>query len=259
MSRGLNISEMSWREFAERAPNTRLALVPVGSVEAYGPHLPLGTDGLVALAVAKRLSERIGCLVGPLVPVGWTAVLADFPGTLSVPTHTLKAYCKGIAESLLRPGIKSIIFINGHAGNVAALDELCYELAEETKNTFLGCVNTWQFIQPLSGHLLASGAHKFGHAAELNTSIMLHLYPELVNMDRALASAPVTAMDPQGIARPYRFSEVAPEATLGDATLATAEKGKQIFELAVERLVEYLSASGAVGTQTRLADDKNTK
>ena len=241
-----NITELSWPDFKEQAQSNTLALLPVGSVEAYGPHLPLGTDGLVALALARGLSDRIGCLVGPLVPVGWTAVLADFPGSLSVPTTALYAYCKGIVESLLNGGLTSVIFVNGHAGNMAVLDELCYELATRAKGGFLACVNTWQFIQPLSFDMLDSTANKFGHAAELNTSVMLHLYPELVNMSRAMAGSSARPVDPVGITRPYRFSEVAPSAILGDATLATAEKGKRIFELALDKLTEYIVHSPAV-------------
>ena len=244
MHRSVDIHDISWREFADKSSSLTTVLLPVGSVEAYGPHLPLGTDGLVALAVARLLAERLGGLVGPLIPVGWTAVLADFPGTLSVPTDALKAYCDGVARSAMRSGVPSVVFVNGHAGNIAVLDDLCYELAADYTGRVVLCVNTWQFIQPLSERFLASSANKFGHAGELNTSVMLYLYPELVRMDRAAVHPSEGTFDPPGVARPYSFRSIAPEASLGDPTLATAEKGKQILALALDRLGDYLSAAG---------------
>jgi creatinine amidohydrolase len=247
---GVDIAEMSWSEFAERAPNAPAGLLPVGSVEAYGPHLPLGTDGLVAQALARRLGERLGCLVGPLIPVGWTAVLADFPGTISVPTEALRAYCKPVAASLLRSGFRSLIFINGHAGNITALDELCYELAAEYDDRFLACINTWQFIQPLTDGLLASKVDKFGHAGELNTSVMLHLHPELVRMEKASKHATDRRTEPGGVVRPYSFRSLTSTGSLGDPTLANEEKGKRIVELALDRMAEYLSAMGVLSQRS---------
>ena len=217
-----------------------MALIPVGSVEGYGRHLPLGTDGLVAVAIARRLADRLGCFVAPLVPVGWTAILADFPGTLSVSTDSLKAYCKGVALSLFRAPVAGVVFVNGHAGNIGALDELCYELRSDDEDRFLACINVWHVLQSLSEGRLAS-TEKFGHAGELNTSVMLHLYPDLVHMDQAQAQKAAGVLDPSGVVRPYRFSSVAPNASLGDPALATAEKGRDIVELAVDRLVEYLT------------------
>lgn len=241
---------MSWVEFAERAPNAPAVLIPVGSVEGYGPHLPLGTDGLVALALARRLGQRLGCLVGPLIPVGWTAVLAAFPGTLSVPTDALRAYCKPVAASLLRSEIHSLVFVNGHAGNVSALDELCYELIAEYHDRFFASITTWQFIQPLTDGLLASTVDKFGHAGELNTSVMLYLYPELVRMGNAGRHVAVSQPDPAGVVRPYSFRSVTETGSLGDPTLATAERGRRIVELTLDRMSEYLSTAGALSVRS---------
>jgi creatinine amidohydrolase len=247
----VDISEMSWSEFEVRASNSPAVFIPVGSVEAYGPHLPLGTDGMVAQALARRLAERLGCLVGPLIPVGWTAVLTSFPGTLSVPTEALRSYCRPVAASLLGTGFRSVIFINGHAGNVAALDELCYELSGEHKNRFFASITTWQFIQPLTEGLLASGAERFGHAGELNTSVMLHLRPELVRMDNIARHPSAGSPEPGGVARPYSFRTVAPMAVVGDPALGTAEKGERIVELALDRMAEYLATAGALSAGPR--------
>jgi creatinine amidohydrolase len=236
----LEIASITMPKFVESVRRSKIALIPVGSVEAYGPHLPLGTDGLIALALARALGERLSCVVAPLVPVGWTADLDRFPGTLSVPTVVLQSYCRGIAQSLLAAGIRSIVFVNGHAGNIIALEELCGDLMRPPVDAFAASINVWQFIQPLASTLLDSPDNKFGHGGELNTSIMLHTHPHLVNMSAAGSAQPAKPVDPPGVSRPFQFAEIAPSGSIGDATLATETKGRQIFDLAVDEMLQFL-------------------
>lgn len=96
-------------------------ILPVGAIEVYGLHCPLGSDLIVASHVAKQLGERTKNLVGPSIPVGDSAFGMTFPGTLTVRLMVLKEYVRDICESLVHHGIRRILFLNTHLGNVAIL------------------------------------------------------------------------------------------------------------------------------------------
>ena len=230
---------MSWVDFEEIAAETDLALVPVGAVEVYGPHMPQGTDGIVAHALSVAVAERAGGVVAPLVPVGFSRSLTSFRGTLSVAPDAVREYCRGIAESLLDSGLRRVLFVNGHLGNVPAIDELCLELAAD--GCRLAQVDVWRFIQPFTTEWLSSTEWKFGHAGEAMTAVILYLRPDLVRMDRAVKGAPERPTAALGLSRPYSYRELSPQGLLGDSTLGTPELGRRIFEATVDRLIEYVT------------------
>lgn len=238
------LQTMSWRQVEERLRETDLALVPIGAVEVYGPHMPQGTDGIVASAACEELARRVDCLVTPLIPVGYSAKILGFPGTLTVPPDAVGAYVRGITESLQRFGVRRVLFVSGHAGNVQPVDVVCQNLASPEFR--LTQVDIWRFLQPLTRDLVESPAFRFGHAGEVMTSVMLHLHPEYVDMTRATAWMPETEPEP-GVSSPRPYRELAPEGLLGDATLATAEKGRRIFELLVDGLESVLTHLRPVG------------
>ena len=232
--------ENPWVDLRDKLEQTDLAIIPVGASEVYGPHIPNGTDGLAATALARSVAEQVPALVTPLIPVGYSQRLMDFPGTLSVSAAALKAYLEGVVESLRAHGVRRVLFINGHAGNVFPISELLQELRD--RHTMRGAqVDVWRFIQPLAKDLLESEAYPFGHAGEAMTSVMLHLHPELMHMDRAVKNLPAGKAFPDIITvEPY--GAMSDSGVLGDATLGTAEKGKIIFEKSVERLVAFIES-----------------
>jgi len=244
------IADLSWVDFETKAHHTRIALVPVGAVEVYGPHLPQGTDGIVAHALCRCVAERLDCLVAPLVPVGWSKSLASFPGTLSVPADAVKEYCRGICESLFAWGLDKVLFVNGHLGNVAAIDNLCLDLDQPETGRRLAQIDIWRFIQPFSTDVLDSAEGRFGHAGEAMTSVMLYLHPELVTMSRAARGTRAQPPQPLGLSRPYRYRDLAPLGLLGDATLATTEKGQRIVESTVAEMVAFLTSPDFAGTMS---------
>ncbi|MDR7420405.1 MAG: creatininase family protein [Armatimonadota bacterium] len=232
------IAEMSWPDVAAAARATDLCLLPVGAVEAYGPHLPQGSDGLVAERLAHEVAEQVSCLVAPLVPVGFSHSLQEFPGTLSVPTAALRAYLAGIAESVLGLGVRRVVFINGHAGNVAVIADLVEELKRRYPGSRFAQVDLWRYLIPHAAPVMESTWPQ-GHAAETNTSVLLALAPHLVRMDRAVSNPPGPNRFPE-ILQYRSYRELAPDAVLGDATKGTAEKGRETMRRGVARLVEFL-------------------
>jgi creatinine amidohydrolase len=228
----------NWQDVEDRMRTTDIALVPVGAVEVYGRHMPQGTDGIVATALCRELSRRVDCVVTPLIPVGCSASLASFPGTLHVPPAALSAYLDGVVNSLLQFGVRRVLFVNGHAGNVQPIDEICRERSGPGRR--FAQVDIWRYIQPLTGEMLDSVEYKFGHAGEAMTSVMLRLHPEHVVMDRAGKGSPALAAAPLGLSSPRSYRDVAPDGLLGDAGAATAEKGRRILAATLDALERFV-------------------
>lgn len=236
----MNMTEAAWVDCADRLTRTQLALIPVGAVEVYGPHLPQGTDGIAAAAICAVVAERRECVVAPLVPVGWSESLASFPGTLSVPPDVLKAYCGAVVSSLFRWGITRILFVDGHLGNVACLQDLCLEQDRPAQGRRAAHIDLWRFIQPFTADLLQSPSWKFGHAGEVMTAVMLHLRPDLVTMARAGRFLPEPRNAPPGLFVPQSYRAFAPDGFLGDASIGTAEVGRMIVDRCVEHILAFL-------------------
>ena len=166
----MNLAEMSWIQAEKLLSKTDLALVPVGAVEVYGPHLPQGSDGWVAQEVARRLAERVEAVVTPLVPIGCSQALMSFPGTLSVTSESLKAYLTDVCDSLIGWGIKHILFINGHAGNVPTIGEICRQFV--ANGIKCAQVDWWRAVYKAAPEVPESGELAIGHAGEVCTSVL---------------------------------------------------------------------------------------
>lgn len=233
------LAHLSWQEIDSLRQETDLAIIPLGAVEVYGPHLPTGADGIVALALARALAERVPAAVAPLIPVGESGALNDFPGTLWVSAESLKAYVGDIAESLIHWGFRRLLFVNSHLGNVVPLGQLAREL-QEKHHVLCAQVDVWRFIQPLTEDLWESET-PHAHASEAGTSILLHLAPELVAMERA-THTPMPVDEFPEIIRYEPYRSKTETGTLGDATLGDAEKGAEAFRRAVDRLVVFVSS-----------------
>jgi len=120
---GHDLMKLTWKDAVEVFKKAPLALVPVGSVEQHGPHMPLGTDTLLAEELARRAAERMEeAVLVPAIPVGYAEYHTDFPGTLSVSPATLAAYIGEICDQLVRHGITHIVFVDGHGGNLSTLE-----------------------------------------------------------------------------------------------------------------------------------------
>jgi creatinine amidohydrolase len=236
------IKYMSWTEFEERRKAVDLVIVPTGSVEAYGPHLPLGADALAALGIAKKVAEKTGALIAPPVELGEASSLLGFPGTFTLKKETFQALVDEVVLQLIDYGFTRFLFITGHGGNV---DTITY-LAKRYRRRYqirCGQVDWWRFAsQHDEGIFQEKGPMCHGHAAECGTSVFLYLYPELVHMDRAvrveLAAKP-GPLFPDIIN--YEFLEEKTKyAVIGDAAAATAEKGQLIVERCINRITEYI-------------------
>lgn len=237
------IREISWKELRRRKEHTDTVIIPTGSVEVYGPHMPMGTDGIVAGKIAELAAERTGALVAPTIELGESMALASFPETFPMKREILEAYLDDLFEMLLAYGFKNFMFITGHAGNVDTVSYLCKKYMEQHQEIRCGQIDWWRFANANSGDIFQyQGYMAHGHASECGTSVMLYLRPELVHMEEAVC----TDKNPGGggfddVIQYRRFSDRTPNGTIGDATVASAEKGQKIVERCVEKIVAFMN------------------
>ena len=235
------VAYMNWVDFDDQRSQMELVLIPLVTVEVYGPHLPMGADGIATTALALKVAEQVPAFVSPLIPVGFSEALSEFPGTLSVRPSSLIAYTRDVAESFVRWGARRILFVNGHAGNVPYLNELAMDL-EQTHSIRCAQIDWWRFIQSLTEDLVESDLLPHGHASEFGTSVMMHLVPEHVRLDRLTRTEPAEKNDFPDFLRPTSYRRQTSTGVLGDAHTGTADKGAEVMRRAVARTVEFIQS-----------------
>ncbi|HID16731.1 TPA: creatininase family protein, partial [Candidatus Bathyarchaeota archaeon] len=137
------MEKMSWEEFENGLKNVKTVLIPLGSTEEHGPHLPLFTDSLVALELARRLGAKTSIIVAPLIPYGVCRTTASFPGTITISFESLKALVKEVCERFYKQGARCIILLSGHLGTaqMTALTLAAQELTEKFPNLRIAVPN----------------------------------------------------------------------------------------------------------------------
>lgn len=229
--RSLHLTERPWPEVG-----SPLLLVPLGSAEQHGPHLPVDTDAVIAAAVASRLAERVAgdgidAVVAPALNYGASGEHAGFAGTVSIGhealEHLLLEYGRSACEWARR-----LVFVNGHGGNIASLSLAVARLISEGRDTaWLPCANGYGL----------PGPEEDAHAGHVETSLMLHIAPERVHMQKAEpgVTVPLEQILPQLMAG--GVTAVSPNGILGDPTAATAEDGATLLDAVVNTVHARLS------------------
>jgi len=233
-----------------------LIILPVGILEEHGPHLPVATDNIIAEEVARRLAHRIADRIPVLLlPTVWAGYhgnsVARMPGSVRVKPETLLNYVYDIVESLCCGGFRKIMLINGHGQNPAILEIVCRKITD----AYGVCpvMTNWSGMIGKKGYSIRKSRQggAGGHADEVETSIILALRKELVDMDKA-PNEPLQVrtkfvagdMFPeQEVVKGAYWSTFAVQGTksgaLGDATAATAETGERFLEEALKNYEEF--------------------
>ncbi len=236
------LAEMSWEDAELALAKAKLAIVPVGAVEENGPHLPQGSDGFAALEVANRIADRIDAVVTPLVPIGCSQMLMSFSGTLSVTPEALKAYLNSVCDSLVYWGIKRILFVNGHAGNVPVIDDLCREYLG--KGIKCAQVDWWRAVAKAAPNVPDTGDIATGHAAENCTSVLMAVRGDLVYSSRIVKEVPkggLVSKYPEVIQYDIPFRQMTASGVGGDPTTASREKGELMISKFLDRVIAFLN------------------
>lgn len=233
------IRKMSGNQYFERIQKNPTVIIPTGACEIYGPQLPMGTDLIVAKSIAELVADRIGAVIAPTIEAGESSGLMSFPCTFAMPRKILEDYLDFLIGKLIGDGFKNFIFITGHAGNVDTVNYLSkvYLHKHEIKAVQ---VDWWRFATIHSkGICEGEGYMAHGHASECGTSVMMHLFPKLVDNTQLTCVDPKLGNEYNDFIQLGWFTDITRNGTIGDATLATAEKGEKIVERCVERIATY--------------------
>ena len=249
--------KLTWPEINDAVDLGKVCIVPCGAVEQHGPHLPLDVDLVCPLGVAHGAGRQIPdkMLVLPIVAYGYTGHVIDFPGTINSHYTHFMEHVLDITKSLAYHGFKKIILLNGHGSNMPNLDLVARRACLETDAE---CVRTgwWQLLAVDKDFMPSWRESKFpggcAHAGELETSMYMYLDGENVRQDKIKNGAisfneensPFHYVDllEQGPATVVSWtSSYSETGVLGEAELASAEKGKRACDEAVKQLVKFIT------------------
>lgn len=267
-------ADLTWPEVNEAVAMQKVILLPVGSTEQHGRHLPLDVDNLLATSVCLEAGRRdpARILVAPTIPYGFNIHALDFPGTIHVAYDHFVEFCLDVVKSFAYHGFKRIVIVDGHGSNEHLLEFVGRRAILET-DALVASFMWWNmlrtdpaFLPGLRESVFPGGA---AHAGEIETSLYLHLRPALVQMDKAEDC--ITFHNQQGAtgfrwfdafgAGPVRMVEWTSSYTsngvVGQPTLATAEKGGRILNEAVSQLLAWIAEFQAYSGNPRVDHHDN--
>ena len=221
------LAETVWPEIGPRPA----VLVPVGSIEQHGPHLPLDTDTTIAVAVAEAVASRLDgeVLVAPPLSYGSSGEHQDFAGTSSIGTEVLQQVVIELTRSMTTWAGR-IVFVNAHGGNVAGLSKAVFQMrAEQHDVAWVPCATEGVDL----------------HAGITETSLMLHLRPQSVRLDRAEPGETRRLSEIMPLMMAGGVAAVSPNGVLGDPTGATADAGHQLLDAMTSDAVQRIRHGAA--------------
>jgi creatinine amidohydrolase len=223
-------------QFLATDPN-HVGLVPVGATEQHGPHLPTGTDTLVARGICARVSGRTGAIVLPEVPVACSFGHGrDLPGTLSLSPAQFGAVIGQMIDWAASSGLRRLLFVNAHVGNTAPLLTATDPVRLDRPELRVGVVSWWELSERVGAEARADGPD--WHANRAETSLMLALHPELVDLDAAKRAA-----DPDrtsGLVFRYTVPRLSRNGVTGRPHEASVEQGERLLATIVDLLADIL-------------------
>ncbi len=244
---------MTWREIAEAggASARWIAVLPLAAVEQHGPHLPLGVDTYIAEAylarVYKMLPDDLPVTFLPVQGVGISTEHLSYPGTLSLSATTAIAAWTELGESLARAGVRKLVLVTSHGGNVAAMELVARDL--RVRLGILAVTVGWHRFGYPQGSFSAEEKKHGIHGGDIETSLMLAASPDTVRTAKAANATPETLTMARefkwlGAYRPAGFAwmtqDLNPSGAVGDATQASAAKGEAALEHGAKAFVELL-------------------
>lgn len=253
-------ADLTWQEVKQAASDNVVVLLPVGSTEQHGHHLPIKTDWLCVSEVARKAAEKLRgrALVMPTIYYGFQEHTLDFPGTISVQDVNFVNYVYDVCRSVSHHGFSKIILVNGHGSNMPFLDAAMRRVNNYCPNTLCALAAWWDFVfrvGPEAGEMRKLRESEFpggmSHACELETSAMLYLDPRLVDMSKAVKEVnPKSSEYTWGdlmvgawhspVLSVGFTSRASKTGVSGDPTLATVEKGRAWVEAAAENLARFI-------------------
>ena len=236
---------LSWPEIRDRLKIVDTAILPCGAIEQHGPHLPLDVDFFDSEYLAKKVAENCKDpkpFVLPAIPYGVSYHHSDFKGTLSVTNNALSSLIYDIGMSLAHNGVKKIVILNGHGDNSPTLSYAAQMINRDAR--IFVCVETGETSDVDLYNLIETSNDI--HAGEIETSTTLAIRPELVDMDKAvddtldLDNVYLDYTSERGVNWYVHTKSLTHSGVMGDATKATAEKGKKMWDIMIKKMVDFV-------------------
>ncbi|WP_027580248.1 creatininase family protein [Bradyrhizobium sp. Ai1a-2] len=245
-------TEIRWPEIVTAAPARWIAVLPLAATEQHGPHLPLGTDIMIAEAylalVRELLPVGLPATFLPLQPVGISTEHIDFPGTLTLPTNVALKTWMALGDSVARAGVKKLVMVTSHGGNSAAMSLVAQDL--RAQHGMLVVTTSWSRLSAAEKLFAAEEVRHGIHGGAVETSIMLARYPHTVRMEAIADFRPASIAiekDHRWLStqRPAPFAwqtqDLHASGAVGDATKASAEKGERLLDHGARTFCELLA------------------
>jgi creatinine amidohydrolase len=245
-------TDIHWPDVSGAGPAHWIAVLPLAATEQHGPHLPVGTDVMIAQAYLARVQELLPDTLPvtflPLQPVGISTEHVSYPGTLTLPTEVALKTWMALGESVARAGVKKLVMVTSHGGNSAAMTLVAQDL--RAQQGLLAVTTAWSRFGAPEGLFSAEELHHGIHGGAVETSIMLARYKQHVRSEK------IAEFRPAGIAmekdyrwlsahRPAPFAwqaqDLHPSGAAGDATQASAEKGQRLLDHGARAFCELLA------------------
>jgi creatinine amidohydrolase len=242
--------EMTWQDLSGGTARW-IAVLPVAAIEQHGPHLPLGVDTFIAEAYLARvkalLPDDLPATFLPLQKIGQSDEHLSFPGTLTLSSTTVIRAWSEIAESVHRAGVKKLVIVTSHGGNLQAIELIAREVRARLGMLVVVCA--WHRFGYPENLFTAEERHHGIHGGAIETSLMLAARPATVRKDEAANAVPSTvaierefkwlhAYRPAGFG--WMTQDLHPSGAVGDATAASAEKGEAALDFGARAFVELL-------------------
>ncbi len=231
----MHLHDITMKEFKSGLKKTRTLIVPYGTIEAHGTHLPLSTDTIAIVKVCEEVAKRLPVFVAPPLHYGVCTSSGQHPGSLSITPETLRRLTIDIVRDGAKKGLKNFILISGHGGGIHtfAMKEAGEILKAEISGIQLAALTIYEIIGKEAAEIAECEGDS--HAGELETSLLLYLNPELVKgrskKERPKFKRPFIATDKL---------KYWPGAVNGDPELATVDKGERFFKVMVEKTAELV-------------------
>lgn len=242
---------LTWTEI-EQMPNKKNVVIiqPIGAIEQHGPHLPIAVDSAISLGVLGKalgqLESTLPAYALPCLYYGKSNEHWGFPGTITLTATTLLSVIQEMAASIYRSGFRKLVLMNSHGGQPQIMEIAARDIHQEYQDFAVFPLFTWR-VPHLVGDLLTAQEQEYGiHAGDAETSIMLSLLPEQVQMNQAVKEYPQSLpenslLDMEGkLPFAWLTKELSNSGVMGDATVATKEKGDRILQSVAEGWVQVI-------------------
>ncbi|HEY7571333.1 MAG TPA: creatininase family protein [Nitrososphaeraceae archaeon] len=235
------LEEMNARHIRNELKTDTIALLVFGACENHGDHMPFGSDFIFPMELAKRIatkSKKKNIIILPAIPYGVSLHHNKFQMTMSLESHTLEIIIEDLFNSIVRNGIKRILVINGHDGNIAAIESAARVIKDKHSEVVIACLEAWWVLVGEITNNLFEVWNGLGHGGEAETSAMLAVRPDLVNMNNAPIQVIPKLSDNVRIY--WKFDELTNTGATGAPRKATVHKGIQALKALENVLLKFI-------------------